>query len=137
MFPWFEPDRTPTSPAALDQLLRKPHVRTRFFDLKVRYLIGLTKKDKSGGFPGFICGAGYGGAGCLGLAWENKESSLDAIIWDLRVDGRAGDLSARTSGTSLAIGVIVPIIFIAYTDADACQQMADLIANGLSFKSRQ
>jgi hypothetical protein len=137
LFPWFEPGRTPMAPDALDQMLRKPHVRARIADLNVRYLIGIAKRDESDGFPGFFCGAGYGGGGCLGVGWENKETSLEAVIWDLLEGGLAGDLSAHTSGTSLAIGVAVPIIFVAYTEAEACEKMADLIARSLNFPSHR
>jgi len=132
MFPWFEAGYAPKHPLSLDHLLRKPHVRTRIDDLNVRYLISLSASNESGGFPGFICGAGYGGGGCLGLAWENSETSLDAVIWDLRKGGSVGSFSADSSGTSLAIGVILPIIFIAYTEEDACKKMADAIASDLS-----
>jgi len=133
LYPWFEPGRAPVSAEALDWLLGKQHVRARIDELHVRYLVGITRKDASDGFPGFFCGAGYNGGGCLGVVWENKETSLDAVIWDLREGRQAGGLSAQTSGTSLAIGVAVPIIFVAYTEAEACEKMAALIAGNLSF----
>ena len=132
MFPWFEPAHAPKDPVSLDRLLRKPHVRTRIDGLNVRYLVGLTMRSKSGGFPGFICGAGYGGGGCFGVAWENKETALDAVIWDLQKSASVGSFLTETAGTSLAIGMILPIIFVAYTENDACKQMASAIVGDLS-----
>lgn len=132
MFPWFEAKHAPKDPISLDHLLRKPHVRTRIDDLNVRYLISLTSRNESDGFPGFICGAGYGGGGCLGLAWENNETSLDAVIWDLQKGGSVGSFSTESTGTSLAIGVILPIIFIAYTEEEACKKLANAITSDLS-----
>ncbi len=137
LYPWFEPGNEPASAEALDRLLGKPHVRARIDELHVRYLIGITRRDTSDGFPGFFCGAGYGGAGCLGVGWENKQTALNAVIWDLRESRQTGALSAQTSGTSLAIGVAVPIIFVADTETEACEKMATLIADNLRFSGRQ
>lgn len=136
MYPWFEPAHAPKDAASLNRLLGKPHVRAKIDDLKVRYLIGLTDTNESDGFPGF-CGGGYAGVGCLGVGWENKQTSLNAAIWDFQEAREAGSFSIMTSGTSLEIGVLVPIIFIAHTEDEACRKMADIIADGLGPPSRR
>lgn len=132
MFPWFEPGRSPATRPEMDALLAKPPVREKIGELDVRYLIALTSRtDRPGSFPGLLCGGGYGGAGCLGVAWEKKESRIDAIVWDLRESRETGTVSAASSGRSVAVGVILPIVFIAYTEAEACATMADAIASEL------
>lgn len=137
MYPWFEPAHAPKSAESLSRLVAKPHVRAKIDDLKLRFLIGLTQANEGSGFPGFFCGAGYGGAGCLGVGWENKQTSLNAVIWDFREKRESGSFSVKTSGTSLMIGVGLPIVFIASTEDEACRKVADVIVDGLALSSRR
>jgi len=124
LFPWFEPEHAPGTIDELNILLSRPEVRERISSLKVRYLISMAISKESDGFPGFVCGAGYGGAGCLGLGWENKDFAMYAIVWDLKTGNEAGELTASSTGKSLAIGIGIPIIFTAYTEDDACEALA-------------
>jgi len=137
MYPWFEPATAPKDAASLEHLVDKPHVRAKLDDLNVRYLIGVTSANESDGFPGIFCGAGYGGAGCLGIGWENDKTSLNAVIWDFREVREVSSSSVNTSGTSLYIGVLIPIIFIANTEEEACQKIADAIVDGLELPSQR
>jgi len=132
MYPWFEPANAPKDAVSLERLLGKPHVRARIDDLKVRYLVGVTTANEIDEFPGMFCGGGFGGAGCLGIGWEVSQTSLNAVIWDFRNVREPGHLSVDTSGTSLYIGVLVPIVFIANTEGEACQKIADVIVDGLT-----
>jgi len=124
LFPWFEPAQAPRTLDELNNLISRPEIRERIFSLKVRYLISMAVSTESDGFPGFVCGAGYGGAGCLGLGWENEDFAMYAIVWDLKTGNEAGELTASSAGKSLAIGVGIPIIFTAYTEEDACEALA-------------
>ena len=134
MFPWFEIAHAPQTAEEMDSLLSRPKVREQIIALNVRYLISMVLVREAHGFPGhelsigsalrMICHAGYPGVGCLGLAWEDELSKLDAIVWDLKKVREVGDLSVSSSGKSLALGVIVPIVFIAYTEEDACEALA-------------
>lgn len=125
MFPWFEFEHAPRTAHDMDSLLTRPSVRERIANLKVRYLISVALTTDADGFPGMFCGAGYGGAGCLGLAWESKTSQVNAIVWDLKTGREAGNLSASSSGETVALGVVIPLAFVANTEKDACKALAD------------
>ncbi len=125
MFPWFEFEHAPRTARELNALLLRPLVRERIASLGVRYLISIAGGTESGdGFPGLLCGAGGGGAGCLGLAWEDRTSRLNAVVWDIMSGGQAGELSVTSSGTSVIPAFIIPFPFIAYTEEDACDALA-------------
>ena len=124
LFPWFEPTHAPSNVKELEALLARPVVRQRIASLGVRYLVNIAGSAESDGFPGMICGAGYGGGGCLGLAWENKTHRVNAVIWDVVQGTRSGALSTRTSGRSVSFAFVIPIIFVANTERDACKALA-------------
>ena len=124
LFPWFEPTHAPSNVRELEALLLRPEVRQRIASLGVRYLVNIAGSAESDGFPGMICGAGYGGGGCLGLAWENKTHRVHAVIWDVVQGTQSGALSTKTSGRSVSVAFVIPIIFVADTAGDACKALA-------------
>jgi len=67
------------------------------------------------------------------LAWEDKSSTIDAIVWDLEKAESAANLSITSSGTSFALGLIFPITFVAYTEDEACETLATGLAQILTF----
>lgn len=124
LFPWFDPTHAPSNVRELEALLARPEVRQRIASLGVRYLVNIAGSAESDGFPGMICGAGYGGGGCLGLAWENKTHRVHAVIWDVVQGTQSGALSTKTSGRSVSFAFVIPIIFVANTEGDACKALA-------------
>lgn len=125
MFPWFEHMHAPKTAQEMESLLLRPIVRDRITALNVRYLIDFTIGTEADGFPGFLCTAGFPvGFGCLGVAWADNRSELSAIVWDLKKGRETGDLSVSSSGKSFGLGVIIPIVFTAYTEEDACEVLA-------------
>lgn len=124
LFPWFEPKHAPSNVKELEALLARPAVRQRIASLGVRYLVNIAGSAESDGFPGMICGAGYGGGGCLGLSWENKTHRVHAVIWDVVQGTQTGALSTKTSGRSVSFALVIPIIFVADTERDACKALA-------------
>ena len=136
LFPWFEFAHAPQTVDEIDGLLSRPKVREQIAALNVRYLVSMTLDGYRDGFPGMFCGGGAVGAGCLGIAWEGKVSQLDAVVWDLKTGKEEGDLSVSSSGTSLALGVIFPIVFIAYTEEEACEALADKLGEILDGKTK-
>lgn len=132
LFPWFEPGAAPTNAEDFERLLAKPHLRARIDSLSVRYLISPAERVEEHGFPGVLCGAGYGAVGCFGLAWNSEKTSLDAVMWDLRRVEQAGALSVDSAGTSVIIGIFSPIMFIADTEHEACAKLADAIVAPLT-----
>jgi hypothetical protein len=132
LFPWFEPSTAPTRPEALTQLLQKPGVSERIAETGVRFVVwldGATRKTDGGG--SIACGAGPGGAGCIGFGWWEKEADYSATIWDLAQSRSAGTVTTNVTGTSALVGVIVPLPFIARVQGTACDRMTEQLRSFL------
>lgn len=124
LFPWFEAQYAPSNIQDLNSLISRRLVRERISSLGVRYLVTIARSSTSDGFPGMICGGGYGGAGCFGLYWEDKNHEVDAIIFDIVEGNKAGAFSAKTSGRTTGFAFVVPVVFIANTETEACKALA-------------
>jgi hypothetical protein len=130
LFPWFEPRTMPQGIEALPELLARPGVTRRITEQGVRYLVwvkGSTERTSGGG--GMSCGASLTGAACFGLTWWESEGSYEAAVWDLKKGEQSGQVSAAVHGTSMVPAVIIPLPFVARTQAAAC--------NGLVRELRQ
>lgn len=132
LFPWFEAEKAPRTVEELNRLLARPQVRERITALRVRYLLVIASAESSDGFPGMICGGGYGGAGCLGLFWEDKTYRARAVIWDMAQGIESGSLAATSMGKSVGFALGIPILFIADTQEGACHVLAAELARLLS-----
>ena len=133
LMPWFENDRLPKSVESLKVVLSKYLVRERLDSLNIRYLVYIAYKESFGdGIPALYCGAGYGAAGCLGLASFESESNVAAIVWDLKEVTKISEINATASGATIVAGYIIPFGFIAYTEEDACQKMSTGLTNYFS-----
>jgi hypothetical protein len=125
LFPWFEPSTAPTRPEGLAELMARPRVAEQIARTGVRYVVwfdGVTRKTDGGG--SIACGAGPGGAGCIGFGWWEKESDYVATVWDLQETRSAGTVSTNVTGTSALVGAVVPLPFIARVQGTACNRMA-------------
>jgi hypothetical protein len=132
MFPWFEPGTAPAKPEAISALLTRPGVSEQVAASGVRYVVwldGSTQKTDGGG--SIACGAGPGGAGCIGFGWWEKESAYVATVWDLKETRSAGTVSTNVTGTSALVGAIIPLPFIARVQGTACDRMADQLRSFL------
>lgn len=131
LFPWFEPAHAPQSVAELESLLSRSKVRQTIAAIEVRYLLAMALRTESDGFPGMLCVASYAGAGCLGLAWSSEETRLDALVWDLATGRESGEITATSSGTSMSLGVVIPLVFVAYTEEEVCEAVAGALGDVL------
>jgi hypothetical protein len=125
-FPWLEPSTAPANASAFATFLQRPGVSDRINALGVRYIVwidGSTKKTDGGG--SIACGAGPGGAGCLGLGWWEKHSDYEATVWDLNRGTSVGSVSTDVKGTSVMIGAIAPIPLISPVQRTACDRLAN------------
>ena len=125
LYPWLEPSIAPANADGLGALLARPGVGDLVNAMGVRYIIwvdGTTKKTDGGG--SVACGAGPGGAGCIGLGWWEKQSDYQATVWDLRDRIGVGDVTTEVNGTSVFIGAIAPIPIIMPVQSTACDRMA-------------
>lgn len=130
LFPWFEPRTAPAETKNLAKLMERPGVAEKIAEQGVRYIIWLdgdTEKVAGGG--SLSCAAGPGGGGCFGFAWWQKDADYNASVWDLEGLESAGTVSTDVSGTSFLPALVIPLPFIARTQAKACRTLADQLRN--------
>ena len=126
LFPWFEPRTAPAETKNLARLMDRPGVADKIAEQGIRYIIWLdgdTERVAGGG--SLSCAAGPGGGGCFGFAWWQNDADYDASVWDLHGLESAGTVSADVSGTSFMPALVIPLPFIARTQAKACKALAD------------
>jgi hypothetical protein len=126
LFPWFEPRTAPAETKNLAKLMDRPGVADRIKEQGIRYIIWLDgDTDRVAGGGSLSCAAGPGGGGCFGFAWWQNDADYDASVWDLQGLESAGTVSADVSGTSYMPALVIPLPFIARTQAKACKSLAD------------
>jgi len=134
LFPYFMPSTTPYEPEDYRRILGKVEVQERVASLGVRYLIILTKgKTGNEWHGGILCGAGYGGGGCLGLSWWDRKSNLGLTIWDLQEKVHAGNVQADAAGTGImpAFGLPIPL-YMPATQSAVCRELGTRLGKFLS-----
>ena len=125
LFPWFEPRTAPQTAEALPELLTHAGVAERISERGIRYIVwlnGATEETSGGG--SMSCAIGPGGGGCFGVSWWEDDAAYHAAVWDLRQKVDAGSVSAAVHGTSMVPAIIIPLPFIARTQAAACKNLA-------------
>ena len=132
LFPLLEPATQPETEADFAALLAREDVRTRLARRGLQYLVvfsGGTRKAKPGG--GILCGAGYGGGGCLAFSWQGETTALDAAVWSLDRSTRLDRADATVSGTSVMPAFVLPVPIPARTQAQACRELGGRIAGAI------
>lgn len=132
LYPWFEPDLAPADEAQFGPVLARPAVRQQVHGIGVRYLVLVDSKTwHANEHGGILCGAGGGGAGCLGFYTAEKHSSAEAQVWDLGEAHAVTTLTAQASGQAVIPALILPIPFIPATQGAVCdstaKQLLDLL----------
>ncbi len=135
LYPWFEPRTAPLDLEVLAELVEKPLIAERIEDTHVRYIVwidGTTDStDKNGALS---CAVSPAGGGCLGFMWWDKDSSYEAIIWDLKNTLTVGKISTEASGTSYIPAFIVPLPLIARTQSSACKGLGQQLTGFMAFE---
>ncbi len=72
-----------------------------------------------------------GSLGCIGLASWDRESALDATVWDLKDAAMAGTLEASASGTAVMPCYVLPIPLIPATETEACAELGQRVVDFL------
>lgn len=126
LFPWFEPRTAPLDISDMKNLVKNDSIARRLEEKDVRYIVwieGTTERAEQGGT--LNCAVATGGVpACFGfLTWE-AESNYEATVWDIRQSVTAGQVSSEARGQSFVPAIIVPIPFIARTQAHACTHMS-------------
>lgn len=128
MFPWFETSTLPDTAEALAQRIRQAiaHAGTQSTPYPTLALIG---GDTTNRFNGpFYCSANAMGAGCLGAASGERKTVIRVAVWDLLRATQTTEFESSESGTSVLLGLLLPVPLIAPTEGRACE----LAASGLS-----
>ena len=132
LFPLLEPATQPPDEAAFATMLARDEVRARLAARGLRYLVaftGGTRKDEWMG--GILCGAGYGGGGCLGFMWRGERTVLDAALWSLDGSAVVRREAAKAEGASVMPAFVLPIPLLARTQAEACRELGTRIAGAI------
>ena len=132
LFPLLEPATQPATEAGFAALLAREEVRARLVRRGLQYLIvfsGGTLEDKPGGF--ILCGAGYGGGGCLGFVWQGETTALNAALWSLDDSIKIRHEGAKVEGTFVMPAFILPVPIPARTKAQACDELGSRIAHAI------
>jgi hypothetical protein len=129
LYPRLEPATQPPTESAFAELLARPAVQERLRGLGLTHLVAFTGGTNVAPFQGgILCGAGYGGGGCLGFAWQDKTTSLAAALWNLERRERVAQEQARSEGTTIVPAFLLPVPLIADTHMAACQELGAQVA---------
>ena len=132
LFPLLEPATQPADEQAFAALLSRPDVQARLRDLGLSHLVAFTGGTSSPGFRGLIlCGAGYGGGGCFGFAWEDKSTQLAAALWDLARHERIAEEKAKVEGRTVVPAFGLPLPLVARTYNAACDELGSRISRAI------
>lgn len=132
LFPLLEPATQPATETDFAALLAREDVRARLARRGLAYLVafaGGTRRDKPGGFV--LCGAGYGGGGCLGFSWRGETTTLDAALWSLDNGAKLGHAGATVEGRSMLPAFVLAVPIPARTKAQACGELGSRIAHAI------
>ncbi len=134
LYPLMEPATQPKTEKAFAELLMRKDVRSRLARRGLRYLIAFsgsttTTYDQPEGT--ILCGAGAGGAGCLGFAWWSKTTVINAALWDLDNGAEPLHEEASAHGTSILPAFVLPIPIPAQTLGPACRDLGLRIAEAI------
>lgn len=129
LYPWLS-DRPAAALAAerFVALAGLAEARARLAALGVGTVIlvaGGTTQDWHGGG---LCGAGYGGGGCLGLYWGDRKSILVARILDLDHPQASVQSETTRSGKAAVPMFGLPLPFIPATQSAACHEVSRALA---------
>jgi hypothetical protein len=141
-FPWFENNEVANG---ISELKKMPSIGKDVENIGVRYIVSVSGQTPPGepngwGFGGqggifyigkhglMLCGAGPGGAGCLGfLAWQ-RTSNVSATVWDFKQGIPTAGIAAKVSGAGAIPAFVLPVPLIAPTETAACRELAHHIA---------
>ncbi len=138
LFPLLEPATQPQDEQAFAKMLARDDVRARLNAHGLRNLIvfaGATRRDDWHG-P-FLCGAGYGGGGCMGFAWRSEDTALDAALWSLDGSPTMHREAAKVESTSIVPAFVLPVPIMAQTRTEACHELGTRIANAIRESAAQ
>ena len=125
-FPWFEPRTAPLEVGDMTNILKQDKITQKVDEINLRYIVwvdGTTQRTDQGGTV--QCAVATGGVpACFGFLTLEAGSNYEATIWDIHSGVSAGKVSSEAKGMSFVPAIIVPLPFIARTQAAACVAMS-------------
>jgi hypothetical protein len=114
-------------------LINKPLIRQRIAALGVSYLVVRSGATSNDVHNGILCGGGYGGGGCLGLAWYDRKTEFKAQIWDLKRGSLDGTVQAQSTGTGVIPALLLPFpAYMPATESASCRELGARLAKALT-----
>ena len=135
LFPLMEIGTQPSSEESFAILLTREDVHKRLAGKGLRYLVAFTGETSRNHKGHIFCGGEYGAAGCLGFAWINKDTRIDAVIWKLEGQEHVEHLESSARGTTLIPAFILPIPIPAPTISTACDGLGQRIVEYIRLRS--
>lgn len=139
LYPYFTQSTMPHTAEEFEVILENPVVQQRIASLRVHYLIVFSEsyESRNDWHNYILCGAGYGGGGCLGFAWWDRQSGIGAEIWDLTGKSFGGKISSEAKGTGImpAFGLPVPL-YMPATESAACKETARQLLQAIGVAGR-
>ncbi|MCA3143617.1 MAG: hypothetical protein ACK5YW_04415 [Betaproteobacteria bacterium] len=132
-YPWLEPSTGPRTADSLHRWFKSPAIQTHARALGIRHMLvftGATDTDISRG--GILCGAGYGGGGCVGFAWGERNTAFRVNLLRDVFDGKDVDVVSETTGAVLVPAFGLPIPIIAATESTACRRLRRALTEALA-----
>lgn len=127
LFPYFSGGTSPHTQEEYRTLLNNPLVNRRIKSMALRYLITLIESKTSTDYNnGMICGGGYGGGGCIGLGLWERNTRLNAQIWNLQNGNLEGATKSEAKGTGVMPAILIPMpLYFPATEAATCQDLGE------------
>lgn len=129
------PDLTPAQipPTAWHELVSQVGFREKIAPLGLRYLISISGKTVKNWGLGTQCG----GQGCVLVLAGERHSSLDAAVFDVKQERKAGEVRGAAFGRPVVmIFPPVPVFITAPTESKACQEVGREVARFLTGEPR-
>lgn len=130
-FPGLDFEEIPRDQEYILPLIKDQGFLETIAPLKLKYLLTISGNttgllNKSGDI---VCGGGYGGAGCLGLAVWDKTASLQASIIDVKHASQVGELEVNVTGKPwLAVVGFIPVGLPAFPEYAVCVELGRAVS---------
>jgi hypothetical protein len=113
-------------------MLGRPAVRARLAALGVGKLVLYTVSDLRGREDDhLLCGAGYGGGGCIGFAQSRGGYAVGITVWDVYRREPITTDQIKVEHRFGVVGIGLPIPFWSSNETEACEQMQSYVRRAL------
>lgn len=124
LYPYFSASTTPHTQEEYNTLLNNPMVRQRIKALGIHYLVTIIEaRTNNDGYGGIICPYG-----CFGLFWWDRDTLLNAQIWNFNNANLEGNVQTQASGTGVLPALLLPFpVYMPATEAASCKKLGEQV----------